>query len=36
MKYKNQLKKLLTRQKWWDNQNQKFQNATTRPGSLKK
>ena len=35
MKYKKQLKRLKTRQDWWDRQGKDFQRATTRPGSVK-
>ena len=35
MKYKNKVKKLENRQKWYDQQNRDYQNAHKRPGSVK-
>ncbi len=35
MKYKKRIKALEDRQRWWDNQKQAYQKATTRPGSIK-
>lgn len=35
MKYKKKLANLKAAQAWWDKQDQKFKDATTRPGSIK-
>lgn len=35
MKYKKKVENLKRAQAWWDKQDQKFKNATTRPGSVK-
>ena len=35
MKYKNKLKYLVARQKWWDSLDKKTQASMTRPGSVK-
>lgn len=35
MKYRKKLENLKTAQAWWDRQDQRFKNATTRPGSIK-
>ena len=35
MKYKKKLARLEGLKRWWDNQPQSYQKATTRPGSVK-
>ena len=35
MKYKKKLKNLELAKAWWDKQDQKYKDATTRPGSIK-
>lgn len=35
MKYKKKLANLKAAQTWWDKQDQKYRDATTRPGSIK-
>lgn len=35
MKYKKKLARLEARRKWYDQQNQLFQKANKRPGSIK-
>lgn len=35
MKYKKKLANLKAAQAWWDKQDQRFKDATTRPGSIK-
>ena len=35
MKYKKKLANLKAAQAWWDKQDQKYKDATTRPGSVK-
>ena len=35
MKYKKKLANLKAAQAWWDKQDQKYKDATTRPGSIK-
>lgn len=35
MKYKKRIKALEGRQRWWENQSQAYQKATTKPGSIK-
>lgn len=34
MKYKKKLKNLQAAQQWWDKQDQRFKDATTRPGGI--
>lgn len=34
MKYKKKLANLKAAQAWWDKQDQRFKDATTRPGSI--
>ena len=35
MKYKKKVANLKAAQDWWDKQDNKFKNYTTRPGSIK-
>ena len=35
MKYKKKLANLKAVQAWWDKQDQKYKDATTRPGGIK-
>lgn len=35
MKYRKKVINLKAAQAWWDKQDQKFKDATTRPGSIK-
>lgn len=35
MKYKKKLANIKAAQAWWDKQDQKYKDATTRPGSIK-
>ena len=35
MKYKKKLENLKAEQAWWDKQDNKFKDSTTRPGSIK-
>lgn len=35
MKYKTKLANLKAAQSWWDKQDQKYKDSTTRPGSVK-
>ncbi len=35
MKYKKKLANLKAAQAWWDKQDQKYKDVTTRPGSIK-
>lgn len=35
VKYKKRLRNLQAAQQWWDKQDQKYKDATTRPGSIK-
>lgn len=35
MKYKKRVEWLKRKQQWWDAQPKSYQNATTRPGSIK-
>lgn len=35
MKYKNLLSNLKKAQEWWDKQDQRYKDSTTRPGSIK-
>lgn len=35
MKYKKMVANLAAAQRWWDSQPKAFQQATTRPGSVK-
>ena len=35
MQYKKKVANLKAAQQWWDKQDQKFKDATTRPGSVK-
>ena len=35
MKYKKKLKNLELAKAWWDKQDNKFKDSTTRPGSIK-
>lgn len=34
MKYKKKVANLKAAQAWWDKQDQRFKDATTRPGSI--
>ena len=34
MKYKKKLKKLELAKAWWDRQDQRYKDTTTRPGSI--
>ena len=34
VKYKKLLKNLQAAQQWWDKQDQRFKDATTRPGGI--
>lgn len=35
MKYKKKLARLEGLKRWWENQSQSYQKATTKPGSVK-
>lgn len=35
MKYKKKVANLKAAQAWWDKQDNKFEDSTTRPGSIK-
>lgn len=34
VKYKKRLRNLQAAQQWWDKQDQRFKDATTRPGGI--
>jgi hypothetical protein len=35
MKYKNKIKNLLSKQRWYDSQSESYKKACKRPGSVK-
>jgi len=35
MKYRKKVENLKAEQAWWDKQDQRYKDATTRPGSIK-